>query len=370
MKFLVVTLAPTLKNEGKYSSYAPYVYEMNLWSKHINELGVVSPVKYDKELLLSNFDKEPTIFSTPSLFFNSLKGVATSLVNLPLIIYKIYVGMKWADHIHLRCPANISLLACIVQILFPNKPKTAKYAGNWDPNAKQPLSYKIQRWILSNTFLTKNIKVLIYGEWPKQSKNIKPFFTATYLASEISPLKIKSFDGKINFIFVGGLTPGKQPLVSVKVIQQLFKRGYDVVLNIYGDGAEKGKIVNYIQENDLDEIIKLHGNVNKEVIKEAFQQSHFLVFISKSEGWPKVVAEAMCSGCLPISTPVSCVPYMLGEGERGSIVSSNVNEIEQEVIAYLSNHMLYKKKLQQAYKWSSQFTLDKFETEIKKLLVE
>jgi len=53
--------------------------------------------------------------------------------------------MKSANHIHLRCPGNIGLLACLIQILFPNTPKTSKYAGNWDPNAKQPFTYKIQK---------------------------------------------------------------------------------------------------------------------------------------------------------------------------------------------------------------------------------
>lgn len=81
------------------------------------------------------------------------------------------------------------MLGCLVQIFFPKKIKTAKYAGNWDPEAKQPLSYRIQRWVLSNTFLTRNIQVLVYGEWKQQTKNIKPFFTATYSKSEIIELK-------------------------------------------------------------------------------------------------------------------------------------------------------------------------------------
>ena len=70
----------------------------------------------------------------------------------------------------------MGLIGAIVNILFPNKQKTAKYAGNWDPKSKQPWSYRLQKWILSNTFLTKNMQVLVYGEWPNQTKNIKPFF--------------------------------------------------------------------------------------------------------------------------------------------------------------------------------------------------
>ena len=45
----------------------------------------------------------------------------------------------------------------------------------------------------------------------------------------------------------------------------------------------------------------------KENIKKAYKRAHFLVFISKSEGWPKVVAEAMFWKCLPISTAMYLV---------------------------------------------------------------
>ena len=39
--------------------------------------------------------------------------------------------------------------------------------------------------ILSNTFLTKNMQVLVYGEWEGSSKNVKSFFTATYSELEV-----------------------------------------------------------------------------------------------------------------------------------------------------------------------------------------
>lgn len=368
MKFLIVTLAPTLKKGEDFFSYAPYVHEMNLWSKYIGELGIISPTSYDKELLLSNFNYSPKVFPVRPLLFTSFGAILKSLIYLPGMMYKIYLAMKWADHIHLRCPGNISLLGCFVQILFPKKRKTVKYAGNWDPKSKQPFSYKLQQQLLKNTFLTRNTKVLVYGDWKDKSKNITPFFTATYSEKEIEPIKPKKLEGTINFIFVGALTSGKQPLLSVKVVHELFKKGHDVVLNIYGDGSEREKVEHYIIEHNISRIIKLHGNVDKQVVKEAFKAAHFLVFISKSEGWPKVVAEAMCLGCLPISTPVSCVPYMLENGGRGSLVSPKLDEIVVEIEKYLTNQELYLDKIQRAFDWSSEFTLEKFENEIALLL--
>jgi len=386
MKFLIVTYAPTLKKEDKFYSYAPYVYEMNVWSKHITKLGVISPISYENELLLSAFTTNPKIFPIKSISFVSIKSSLISFFRIPLILIKLFRAMQWADHIHLRCPGNIGLLGSLVQIFFKSKPKTVKYAGNWDPKSKQPLSYRFQKWILSNTFLTRNTKVLVYGDWPDQTKNIIPFFTASYSENEIEVINFEerlmslrkactehsrstqSDKCCINFIFVGALSNGKQPMLSVKVVQALKDKGYQVRLDLYGEGGERSRIENYIDKYDLQNEVILHGNVSKDIVKKAYQKSHFLLFISKSEGWPKVVAEAMIWGCLPITSSVSCTPFMLAEGMRGGLVSENKDEVVAKIESYISNVVKYQSQSQEAMKWSRQFTLEKFEIEIGKLI--
>ena len=201
MKFLVITNAPTLQQDQMYAAYAPYVKEMDIWFKYVDDVAIISPTSYHQTLLLKPFDKQPKVISISSLVFTSIKNSFSSVLKIPFIIWSIFKACKKADHIHLRCPGNIGLLGCIVQIVFPKKTKTAKYAGNWDPKAIQPWSYKVQKWILSNTFLTKNMQVLVYGDWNNQTKNIKSFFTATYNNSEKKkPLKsgLSSF---LKFVF-------------------------------------------------------------------------------------------------------------------------------------------------------------------------
>src|SRR5690606_28897798 len=128
-----------------------------------------------------------------------------------------------------------------VQMFFPGKSKTAKYAGNWDPKAKQPWSYKLQQWILSNTFLTRNMNVLVYGQWPNQTKNILPFFTASFNESDKEVI-IKDFILPYRFLFVGGLVAGKQPSFALQLVEALNKRTIPAELHIYGDGPLKNDL--------------------------------------------------------------------------------------------------------------------------------
>ncbi len=370
MNFVIITHVQHIKENSKYFGYAPYVREMNIWLKYVDKVTIVAPIEKTK---LDNIHlayqhknlkfKEVPNFDTTS-FLNSLR----TLFKLPSLLWAIFLAMKNADHIHLRCPGNMGLLGCLVQIFFPKTPKTAKYAGNWDPNAKQPQTYKVQKWILNNTFLTKNMQVMVYGEWEGSSKNIKPFFTATYSETEIVKPVLKGMNEKINFMFVGTLSKGKKPLYAIQLIEELRKKDIDVHLSVFGDGILRKEMQEYINVHILKNQVTIFGNQTKEIIKSAYQNNHFLILPSKSEGWPKVVAEAMFFGCVPLTTNVSCVNYMIGNGNRGKILSLNLNEDVVQIQKLLQDEKEYMKMSEAASNWSQHFTTEYFENEIIKLL--
>ena len=290
---------------------------------------------------------------------------ARTLLLMPLIMMRTLKGMFWANHIHLRCPGNMGLVGAVAQILFPFKVKSVKYAGNWTNYSGQPWSYRLQKWILNNTFITRNMRVLVYGDWPNQTKNIVPFFTASYSEKEIVPVQPRDMTGAINLVFVGTLMKSKNPLLSVQVAEVLLRKGIPVHLQLLGDGPEREGLEKYIQEKGLQAVVSMPGNVPAENVKAILQQSHFLVFLSNSEGWPKAVAEAMFWGCVPLTKPVSCVPWMLQDGKRGMLAKT----MDAEILANeLHNLWLapdrYNKMSAEAAGWSRRYTLEKFKESI------
>jgi glycosyltransferase involved in cell wall biosynthesis len=370
MKFIIITHVPHILSQNQYFAYGPYVNEMNIWSRYINELIIVAPIqKIERTAIDVPYNSNNIQFvEIDQINLLGLKAVFNSILKLPKISWQIYKAMGEADHIHLRCPGNIGLLGCLVQILFPDKPKTAKYAGNWDPKAKQPWSYRLQKWILSNIFLTRNIQVLVYGEWKNQSKNIVPFFTATYSESDKKMIPEKSLVQTVHFVFVGSLVKGKNPLYAIQLIEELFKKGYPVQLDLYGEGAERDSLEHYIVKLNLEKIIVLKGNQSRDFVKEAYQNSHFVILPSKSEGWPKAIAEGMFWGCVPIATPVSCVPFMLDFGNRGLLLQMKIEQDVQQLETLLNIESDFVAKSQKASDWSTKYTLDVFEEEIKKII--
>ena len=406
MRFAIFTHVQHKKDEDLYYGYAPYIREMNLWLKNVQEVEIVAPLSQRKRARaeLSYFHERILFREVPSLNFLSVRNIFSSTLNIPKIIYRIGKVMAKADHLHLRCPGNIGLLACISQIFFPGKLKSAKYAGNWDPQADQPWTYRLQKWILSNTFLTRNMQVLVYGEWPEQTKNIKPFFTASFSEKEISLVREKNFEGSVTFLFVGNLVPGKHPLKAIQLVQEIKSRldgdpeAREVFLEIFGDGPERKMLEAYCKDENLEGLVRFQGNRSLEELKEAYQKAHFVILPSESEGWPKAIAEGMFFGCIPIATPVSCVHWMLGNGERGVLLEetgqqptansqkpersgkrSDVGQKEApnksdlvanaEIISsLLQDPEEIQRRSKAAKAWSQQYTIEKFEIAIKEVL--
>lgn len=375
MHFLVIGHVVHKFHNGTFFAYGPYVREMNLWFKHVEEVTILAPVDFNLKpdpIDLPYAHSRLKLISVPEFNLQGIRNVLKTLVNLPEIFFKTARAISKADHVHLRCPGNMGLVGALVQFFYPEKLKTAKYAGNWDRSSQQPFTYRLQQNIISNPSLAKNMKVLVYGEWPDESTNVYPFFTATYSEKEKEPVvsRVLGIEFPLRLVFVGGLNTGKQPLISAQVLKKLREERVEAYLDFFGEGPERKSLEQFIEANSLEEYIKLHGNVPAQKVKYHLQNSHFLIFISKSEGWPKVVAESMFWGCLPITTPVSCVPQMVGKGTRGDLVSGNPNEIVEIIKSYMVDPKKYFDKVEKAFVWSMEFTLEKFEAEIEFLLLD
>ncbi|MFV8373883.1 glycosyltransferase family 4 protein [Flavobacterium sp. LB1P71] len=369
MKLLIVSTAPFLYKQNGIYAYSPYVNELVIWEKYADEISFCCPIWENENGLLTT--KLPFEIASHfklidfnlNSFSNIIRAFFLGFYNLSIL----FRAMLWADHIHLRCPGNIGLFGSIIQIVFPNKIKTAKYAGNWDPKSQQPWSYRLQKWIINNPFLSRKMQVLVYGQW-EGSKNIKTFFTATYREEDKLPISKKEVKGSVNFVFVGTLVKGKNPLYAIQLVEFLSKKGYDVHLCLYGEGIERTTLEQYVITNQLEAVVKLQGNQSKDTVQKAYQNSHFVVLPSDSEGWPKAIAEGMFWGCVPLATSVSCVPYMLDGGKRGVLLELDLEKDAKQIEMLLKNQADFDIKRENASEWSRSYTLDVFEQEIVGLL--
>ena len=80
------------------------------------------------------------------------------------------------------------------------------------------------------------------------------------------PLSTKDLNSEVKFIFVGTLVKGKKPLYAIQIVESLLKKGVNVSLRLYGEGAGKKELVDYVLKKELESLISFEGNQSKEIM--------------------------------------------------------------------------------------------------------
>jgi glycosyltransferase involved in cell wall biosynthesis len=104
-----------------------------------------------------------------------------------------------------------------------------------------------------------------------------------------------------------------------------------------GDGPEKPTWEAWAQEHGLDSCAAFHGWLPRPALAEFYNRAHFMVLPSASEGWPKVLSEAMAYGAVPLAGAVSAIPQILAEtGAGAALPPLDVAAFKDALLAYVA----------------------------------
>lgn len=90
---------------------------------------------------------------------------------------------------------------------------------------------------------------------------------------------------------------------------KLIHKEYQLI--ICGDGLLKSDLIEQVEEYGLTDYVVFKGHLGHEELIKLYNKSEIFALSSRSEGFPKVLLEAMASGCKIVSTPVGSVPEIL-----------------------------------------------------------
>ena len=142
----------------------------------------------------------------------------------------------------------------------------------------------------------------------------------------------------------------KSPDVAIKALSILKMRGIKCCLSWLGDGKYKEQMKSLAKELNVEDNICFHGNVPVEEVKRQLQASDIFLLVSKTEGLPRAMIEAMAQGLPCIGSKVGGIPELL---EDSALVPKGDAEALAEKIAYMLKHLSFtnqqaKRNLQEA----------------------
>lgn len=228
------------------------------------------------------------------------------------------------------------------------------------------LTYNFSDKIICNSEGSKvSLKKLLFNK-SKVISIYNPYLKKIYLKKNSSK---RSF-----IITVGRLTKQKDHQSLVKAMKILIKKGCNLKLLIIGDGEQKRKIQQLIENLNLKKNIKILGW--KKNLDNYYKSAKIFVLSSLYEGLGNVVIDAVNFNTPVITTNCKSGPLEIVKKNKGGFIVpiSNPMQIAIKILYCLKNYKIALNKAKYAkkhiYRFSEQKNSEKYLNELVKVIHE
>lgn len=144
--------------------------------------------------------------------------------------------------------------------------------------------------------------------------------------------------GRLQLGYVGRLeTEQKQIFYLLDLATALKAKGVDFTLHVAGDGPSAADFAQRIADDDLGECVKLLGPCGVDEVRSLLSRLHGFVMVSKYEGFPIALMEAMVHHCCPIVMQIdSGISQLLSNGQNASVTPQGDIDAMAQAIATLN----------------------------------
>ena len=359
----IISETPYSKNsDGKLVGLDPTVEEIDHLSSLFKQVFHFAPVHNIPSPASFIQHKTPSVKIIPMIPAGG-GNIIKKLKHVFLFCYhliKIWPYLKKSDIIHFRAPTGFGVLFLPCLLLFWEKKIWIKYGGSWNSKSV-PASYKFQRWLL--LLFPEYVIITINNSTETLGRNFFQFYNPCFKKSIIKDNKTivnkKDFNNGLDLVFVGRVEKNKGIDHIFKVFKKIDQMENINSLKIIG-GSEKERYY-YEKASEISSKIAMLGLLNRKDIFKIYSESHILILLSNSEGFPKVIMEAGVFGCVPVVSNFDGISKIIKHGNNGFVMNApngkyNYNDF-QKIFNSKSN---LKKCSNNIFKKSHSFTYEKY----------
>lgn len=278
----------------------------------------------DKKLLV--LGKGIEFVSLPE--FAGAKGLIKNLSEIKKILKK---QIKKTDCVLYRAPTHLSLFT-YKEVLKQNKILALEFmmAANKMIEGNGIISKilnfliekKAQKMCMKANGVSYVTEKVLQEKYPCRGikERSEKFFTTNYSTIDLEYKDFYMQEWKkenkpkvfkiIHTGFMDSYRKGQDTLI--KAVADVKKLGYNIELNLIGDGKRRKEFEELVIELGIEDIVKFKGLItDKKEILKYLRSSHILVFPTHSEGLPRTIIEAMSQGLPCISSPVDGIVELL-----------------------------------------------------------
>jgi glycosyltransferase involved in cell wall biosynthesis len=298
-------------------------------------------------------------------------------LGIPLWILRngkiIWREVKKADAVHAPIPGDVGTIGMIFALLM-RKPLFVRHCGNWF--VQRTVAEKFWKWSMEFFGGGRNVMYATGGssEAPsRRNPNLKWIFSSSLRREQIAGRQALTLpaDGKIRLAIACRQEARKGTDIVIDSMPDILQAFPNASLDVIGDGSLLPKLKQQVQDLGLTDKVTFHGKLEHANVISVLKQNHVFCYpTSASEGFPKVVLEALASGMPVITTRVSVLPDLISSGCGVLLDSSSSTELSKAVIDICSDSNKYEEMSSKAIETAQKYSLEDWRDFIGKTLRE
>lgn len=300
-----------------------------------------------------------------------LRRKLSLLLWMPRNMPRIWRAVHEADAVHTPLGGDVGTLGALAA-LVQGKPLFIRYCGLWG----HPTT-SFQRfwfWLCETVAGGRNV-VLATGwdERPPSAKNphIQWIFSTSLRRQDIVSLPRRTAweaGQPLKLITVGRQEPGKNTTLTIQALRLIREQYPQTTLDIVGDGSDLPGLRKLVAELDLGDAVTFHGYVNHDAVIAALLAANIFCFPTRTEGFPKVVHEALACGLPVVTTPVSVLKHLINDQNGVLLSDTEPKTIAQAVLGLIADPDRFGLMIRHAQQMALDYSLERWRDEIGDML--
>lgn len=276
-----------------------------------------------------------------------------------------------ADAIHVPIPGDIGTFGMVFAYLL-RKPLFVRHCGNWF--VQKTLAERFWKWFMEQFAGGRNIMLATGGSSSAPSQRtteVRWIFSTSLTERELQASSVREAPagGRAHLVIACRQDRAKGAGVVIDSLSLLLKEFPQARLDVVGDGPALPEFKRQADALGLAERIKFHGKVDHERVLELLQQADLFCYpTTASDGFPKAVHEALACGLPVVTTHVSVLPQLLGNGCGVLIDEATPAAVAAGVAACLRDARRYRAMSAAAIMTARQYSLERWRDTIGDLL--
>jgi len=293
------------------------------------------------------------------------RGLARKLGMIPWSLRtlpKLVSAMRRADVVHTPIPGDIGTVGLLVALVM-RKPLFVRHCGNW--GAPRTAAEHAWRWLLERIAGRRAVVLATGGgaEDPSaRNTGIRWIFSSSLSAAELESVgtaRSLRRDRPLRLTIVCRQDERKGTRVVLEALAALADRLPTATLDVVGDGPDLQAFRVEADSLGVHARVTFHGRLDHEGVLAVLGRTDLFCYPTQaSEGFPKVVLEALACGVPVLATPVSVLPSLLSQGGGVIVPQAQADALAAAIISLASDSELYAAMSRGALSTASRYTLE------------